>query len=501
MVACAAILILLTATAAPALAADRTVSAAVAATPAGQAPRDATPEINHQIWLCAQSGGGRVTVPPGQYHVKVINMQSNVDLHISGGARLIASRNWDDYRKGSDGYWSFESAMINADGLENIKVTGTGIIDGNRNEVPNPSSARNNFEYQNFIRAEVTGLWDERRGAHIINFRNCWKVFIGNGGGGQRLILVNSGNYSMLLNGCRTTEIRQVDVWGGWDGIHARATIGMNVQDVRIQQNLDDGIAAHNTLNWTINNVLIDGRWDTINFNRIPDGSEKKTKTYSQGNGLRFGGKNFTATNVTVKNKLEAGLHHFAPIDYDVNRHWRVPEVHDSYGSVSVPNPTASQINSRRPQSEFWTIRNWKVENVRSGIFYDQATVWHRRGPLSSANIENLSGFKIRSTPFVFRNGGFRIQPTITLRGANVLIDAPEVQRNRGRLVNREGAYGLAAQNVFQLDIVDRSDGFRNTFNYKKYSDTRYQDRVVVPRISTVGVTRKNIQANGGRVN
>jgi polygalacturonase len=93
--------------------------------------------INQKIKACADNGGGKVVLKSGTYFCKgPVILQSNVNLHLSEGARLVFSQNPEDYLpvvfvrwEGTEA-WNY-SPFIYAKDLENIAITGKGVIDGN----------------------------------------------------------------------------------------------------------------------------------------------------------------------------------------------------------------------------------------------------------------------------------------------------------------------------------------------------------------------------------
>lgn len=81
------------------------------------------------IQACTQSGGGRVVVPRGIWLTGPITLASNVDLHLESGAVILFSRRLQDYAAGEGPARRVLSPITTA-GLENIAITGQGIIDG-----------------------------------------------------------------------------------------------------------------------------------------------------------------------------------------------------------------------------------------------------------------------------------------------------------------------------------------------------------------------------------
>ncbi|MBN2182801.1 MAG: glycoside hydrolase family 28 protein [Sedimentisphaerales bacterium] len=86
------------------------------------------------IKACAEAGGGRVLVPAGVWLTGAIELKSNLDLHLEQGAVIQFSEDYDDYPL-IQSTWEGRPRVqcmspLYANGLENIAVTGQGIIDG-----------------------------------------------------------------------------------------------------------------------------------------------------------------------------------------------------------------------------------------------------------------------------------------------------------------------------------------------------------------------------------
>jgi polygalacturonase len=79
-------------------------------------------------------GGGTLTVPGGVWLTGPITLKSNINLHLEDGSLLIFSKNYDDYPLVETYFEGLVTkrciSPINGKGLENIAITGKGIIDG-----------------------------------------------------------------------------------------------------------------------------------------------------------------------------------------------------------------------------------------------------------------------------------------------------------------------------------------------------------------------------------
>ena len=97
-----------------------------------------TVAINKAIEACHLDGGGRVIIPQGTFLTGAIHLKSHVNLHLEEGAKLLFSRDTEDYKPLVKSRWEGMECMnysplIYAYGQENIAITGKGILDGNAN--------------------------------------------------------------------------------------------------------------------------------------------------------------------------------------------------------------------------------------------------------------------------------------------------------------------------------------------------------------------------------
>ena len=95
-----------------------------------------TAAINQAIQVCHDEGGGRVIVPVGTFLTGAIHLKSNVNLHLTDGAKLLFSRDTEDYMPLVKTRWEGMECMnysplIYAYEVENVAITGNGLLDGN----------------------------------------------------------------------------------------------------------------------------------------------------------------------------------------------------------------------------------------------------------------------------------------------------------------------------------------------------------------------------------
>lgn len=95
-----------------------------------------TKSFQSAISDCANQGGGTVIVPPGIWLTGPIRLESNINLHLKEGARILFSDTFSDYLPPV--FTRFEgielynySPFISARDSTNIAITGKGELDGN----------------------------------------------------------------------------------------------------------------------------------------------------------------------------------------------------------------------------------------------------------------------------------------------------------------------------------------------------------------------------------
>lgn len=94
-----------------------------------------TASINRAIEELSKKGGGVVLIPRGLWLTGPIEMKSNINLHLQRDAMLLFTSDLSQYKlvktnwEGLDAYRN--QSPISGSNLENIAITGYGIIDGN----------------------------------------------------------------------------------------------------------------------------------------------------------------------------------------------------------------------------------------------------------------------------------------------------------------------------------------------------------------------------------
>ena len=160
-----------------------------------------TAAINQAIAACAKGGGGEVLLPAGRYRSGTIHLCSRLAFHLGAGAELIGSTNLDDYQQPAIpaslpeaklGKW--HRALIVGENLEDASIIGPGTINGNK--VFDPAGE------------------EDQRGPHTIHFVNCRRLVM------RDFDIVDSANLAIFFQASDDVEVRNVEITGGWDGVH-----------------------------------------------------------------------------------------------------------------------------------------------------------------------------------------------------------------------------------------------------------------------------------------
>jgi hypothetical protein len=208
-----------------------------------------TRAINEAIEACAAAGGGQVLVPPGRYLSGTIHLRSHITLFLAAGATLVGATNLDLYQQPAipaymqEAKWGkWHRALIVGENLQDVTIAGQGVIDGNR--VFDPTGE------------------EHLRGPHAILFVNC-RGFIF-----RDISIVDAANYGIFFQASDDVEVRDVQITGGWDGIHFRGAPNRWCHNVKIIHcqfyTGDDSIAGRYWDNTLISGCIVNSSCNGI---------------------------------------------------------------------------------------------------------------------------------------------------------------------------------------------------------------------------------------------
>lgn len=197
-----------------------------------------TNALNRTIEACAAAGGGQVLVPPGKYLTGTVRLKSDVTLLLDAGAEIVGTSDLEQYQNFSPPEGTplaqnhrWHRALLLGVGVENVTITGRGVINGNKVFDPNGE--------------------EHMRGPHAVLFGNSKNITL------RDVSIRDAANYAVMLEFTSQVEVRGVKITGGWDGVHFRGWKDNPCRDVSITDcefyTGDDCIAG-----WYWENTLID---------------------------------------------------------------------------------------------------------------------------------------------------------------------------------------------------------------------------------------------------
>ena len=184
-----------------------------------------TVAVQAAIDACNRDKGGTVLVPAGDFVVGTIELKSNVTLHLAAQGKLLGSANPEHYKAGngippSNG----NIVMISGANAENIRIEGSGTIDGNGAKFftgkgdmtgPGQNSAQGYFQRPHLMvfyrcrNLRIRDVFLTASAYHCTRILNCQRVFID----GVRIYnRVNLNNDGFHINSSEYVHISNCDV-------------------------------------------------------------------------------------------------------------------------------------------------------------------------------------------------------------------------------------------------------------------------------------------------
>ncbi len=221
-----------------------------------------THSIQFAIDYINRQGGGRLVFSVGKYLTGSVHLKSDVTLQLEEGAMITGSLNPLDYDKKTF------TALIFADSVQNISITGTGIIDGQGSQVASNLVA---LIHSGIIKDPLhNDRPTESIRPMLIYFRSCKNVLIKN------IMLRNSASWVETYDQCQEVLLESIRV------------------DSKCYWN-NDGVDIVDCDSFTVRNCYIDAADDGICL-KSHDGSKQcrhiliqNNKIRSSANGVKFG--------------------------------------------------------------------------------------------------------------------------------------------------------------------------------------------------------------------
>lgn len=193
-----------------------------------------SPAINAAIDSAVACGGGRVVLDAGTYLSGSIRLKSNVELHLSAGATILAapasmkaydaseSFDFPEYQDGGHTY--FHNSLIWAEGQTNVSITGRGTIDGK-------GLTKKDTERAGVVSGGSIGTGDK-----AIALKLCRNVLI------RDVTIYRGGHFAIIITGCELGTIDNVTIDTNRDGIDIDCCNFITVSNTKVNTPNDDAI-------------------------------------------------------------------------------------------------------------------------------------------------------------------------------------------------------------------------------------------------------------------
>lgn len=191
--------------------------------------------INRAIDSCVAHGGGRVVLSGGgTYLCGSIRMKSNVELHISAGATILAApaemnaydeaEPWEGPAYQDGGHTYFHNSLIWAVGQHNVSITGRGTIDGKGLTKKDTEKAGN-------LQGGNIGTGDK-----AIALKECRNVLI------RDVTIYRGGHFAIIMTGCNLGTVDNVTIDTNRDGFDIDCCKYLTVSNCKINTPSDDAL-------------------------------------------------------------------------------------------------------------------------------------------------------------------------------------------------------------------------------------------------------------------
>ena len=256
-----------------------------------------SPAINAAIEAASTAGGGTVRVPAGTYLCFSLRLRSRLRLKFEPGAVIVAAKpapgfgaydapegnEWGDLHQYQDfGHSHWHNSLFWGDGLENVTLSGPGLIDGTHGLVRHASYAStgpNGTVASGTATGnpppEVLGL-----GNKAIALKNCRSVTL------RDFVILNGGHFAVLATGVDHLTLDNLRVDTNRDGFDIDGCRHVRVSNCAVNTPNDDAIvlktsyalgALRSCENITITNCSVSG----YDIGSLLDGTFRRTVTHA----------------------------------------------------------------------------------------------------------------------------------------------------------------------------------------------------------------------------
>ncbi|MEM9895241.1 MAG: glycosyl hydrolase family 28 protein [Bacteroidota bacterium] len=309
------------------------------------------PSIQKAIDAAEDRGGGTVCFPPGVYLSGTIYLKSNVSVLFESGAKLVGSKNLDDYNGEKKSY-------IQGQNLQNVKISGKGIIDGNGDV----------YWDENFKALERPEPW--------ILFKNCSNITI------EDVKLTNSPSHVIRLEDSNDVTFDDITIINDFRGPNT------------------DGIDIVDSKNVTVSNSYISTGDDAICLKTRKKAVENVVVTNcileSDDAAIKFGTGSKVATrfcnfsNITIR-RTRYGISFFM-LDGGIYEHNQFSNITIEGGSRHKHEyPIFIDIDKRVADRAYGRVRNNTFSNIKIVSTGKVLVSGHQESNIESIAFKNVS--------------------------------------------------------------------------------------------------------------
>ncbi|MEO5714874.1 MAG: glycoside hydrolase family 28 protein [Luteolibacter sp.] len=414
-----------------------------------------SPAINRAIEAAAKAGGGTVFLNAGTYLSGSIRMKSNINLHVDAGATILGapqkmnaydeteSYSGGGYQDGGHSY--FHNSLIWGENLENVSITGNGMIHGGglerNDDILNKMVGHDTWETPETASKEP--FKPIRLGNKAIALKLCRNVLI------RDVTVFHGGHFAILTTGCDNMTMDNLTIDTNRDGIDIDCCRNVMVSNCRVNSPGDDGICPKSTYalgrpviteNLTITNCQVSG----FKEGTLLDGTMVPVKN---GNGrIKFGTESSGGfRNCTVSNSTFRGCRGLALEEVD--------------GGI-LENITISNISMMDAQTYAIYIVTGK-RNRTPGLTTPSRMKNILISNVVATGVDHVSGIQIMGLPEQPIEGVRLENIRIISNGGGTKEHAGNIPMELGtgypepRQTNIMPAYGLFARHVKGLELAN----------------------------------------------
>ncbi len=199
-----------------------------------------SPRIQEAIDECSAAGGGRVVLGPGSYRCGTIFLRDKVTLHLEAGASILGSPRLTDYPAPLTSFVDAVGdirgrALILAEGVREVGLTGEGVIDGNggafHQGTPEHPSRPFLVRLVHARGVTIRGLTLRASAAWTVHLLDCEDAVVEDATIDSR---VNENNDGIDIDSSRRVTVRRCKIFTDDDAVCLKATRREPCEDIHV---------------------------------------------------------------------------------------------------------------------------------------------------------------------------------------------------------------------------------------------------------------------------